>query len=196
MITFYFGSLHCSGCKHRRCLPTSANLGEVCVAMAHSGDEGIKTLVQVTVQELVLKGCRLSGGKSQLSLCFQRGLKHKESKEREVVLNADGKDVVLNSPFGNDAVSIVTTLVRDSTRGVFLEKHGKLIIRRTRPGVLGFHTGFQGIATAQLPLHSLLADYSMQKVTLELVNCIGCVGGSISIVINPKFISEVCRTLC
>ena len=154
------------------------------------GDEGIKTLVQVSVTEVTLRGVRLSGeGKpSQLSVCFQRGLKAVASKERELVLQ--GKDVTLTTPFGNETLSLVTTLVRDAKKGVFLEKNGKLVLRRVaRQG--GFQTGFQGIAVAHLPLHTLLADYSMQRLTLNLVDCTGCDGGTMSVIIVPKFISEV-----
>lgn len=153
------------------------------------GDEGIKTLVGISVLEVVLHGVLLDG-KSVLSLSFQRGLKHVSSKEREALLKR-GQDLVLASPFGNDTLSLVTTLVRDSHNGVFREKHAKLVLRRAKPGVLGFHTGFQGIAVALLPLHSLLADYSMQKVSLTLVDCTGCASGTMSVVLNPKFISEV-----
>jgi len=159
------------------------------------GDEGIKTLVQVSVTEVTLRGVRLSGeGKpSQLSVCFQRGLKAAASKERELVLQ--GKDVTLTTPFGNETLSLVTTLVRDAKKGVFLEKNGKLVLRRVaRQG--GFQTGFQGIAVAHLPLHTLLADYSMQRLTLNLVDCTGCDGGTMSVIIVPKFISEVRVYVC
>jgi len=101
-----------------------------------------------------------------------------------------GKDVTLTTPFGNETLSLVTTLVRDAKKGVFLEKNGKLVLRRVaRQG--GFQTGFQGIAVAHLPLHTLLADYSMQRLTLNLVDCTGCDGGTMSVIIVPKFISEV-----
>jgi len=164
------------------------------------GDESIKTLVQVTVQEVSLRGVRLSssGGKttSKLSVCFQRGLKSVATKERDVTLPASsssgsGKDITLAMPFGNESMSLVTTLVRDANKGVFHDKHGKLVLRRAHAGVFGFQTGFQGIAVAKLPLHTLLADFSMQKVTLQLVDFTGIDGGTMTVLINPKFISEV-----
>lgn len=161
---------------------------------SYAGDEGIKTLVQITIHSLTLQDVTLSSSsssskKSLVSCCFQRGLKSVTSKEFEIVFE-QGKETIITS-FQSETLSLVTTLVRDAKNGIFHEKHSKIVIRLSKNGLLGFGSGYQGIAVAQLPLHTLLADYTPQRVTLSLVDCNGCKGGSVVVTLNPKFISEV-----
>lgn len=151
------------------------------------GMEGIKTLVQISIADVTLQGiCSSSETKSSFSCCFQRSLKSVSSREHVVEHGQD--DVTVG--FAHETLSLVVTLVRDPATGLFQKKQGKLVIRRQRTGRL-FGTGFQGLAVALLPLHELLADYTMRKLALPLVDCNGVAGGVINVTINPKFISEV-----
>lgn len=156
--------------------------------------EGIKTLCQISIQDATLRGVAFGSsssgagaGKSSVSVCFQRGIKSVSSREREVLLE-HGRDVSVS--FGQETLTLVVTMVRDSKTGMFREKVGKLVLMRRKAGKL-FGTGFQGLAVGLLPLHELLADFSMRKVALQLVDCNGIAGGTINVTINPKFISEV-----
>ena len=151
--------------------------------------EGIKTLVSLTVHEVRLEGVPSGlGSVGRLSLCFQRGAKHSQSSKAHLAPTTSANGDVVVTSFAGETLSLVTTLVRDTVKHIFREKHGKLVLRRVSS--TGSVTGYDGLAVAQLPLHQLLGDYEMRKISLTLTDCSGCSGGTMTVTINPKFLGE------
>ena len=154
-----------------------------------SQGQDIRVLFKIEIQKVIITND--SSEKdfiTGISVCFERGLKLAISSEHKAKL-IKGQPVTVDF---NESISLVTTLHKDST-GSYMEKMGKLIVRRPSSSA-GGGTGFTGLGMTVLPLHRLVADFQSQQFNIPLTNNDDAVG-RIDVNITSTFISEVISML-
>lgn len=126
---------------------------------------GEKYFVDVYVQHVLLKKTTGSLEKDALlSLAIERGKHNIVSAEKEAKLNTNGDSLV---EF-NETMTLEATLYSDG-KGRFLEKMGKLMIRKKKKGLMT--SSYVPIGSISLPLHDLVYENDTVERSVLLENC-------------------------
>lgn len=150
-----------------------------------SQGQDIRVLFKIEVQKVIVTNDSAEKDYvTGISVCFERGYKLAISSEHKTKLM---KGQTASIDF-NESLSIVTTLHKDNS-GSYMEKFGKLTVRRASASTLG-GTGFTRLGMTSLPLHRLISDFQSQQFNIPLTNNDDAVG-RIDVVITPTFIAEV-----
>ena len=150
-----------------------------------SQGQDIRVLFKIEVQKVIVTNDSTEKDYvTGISVCFERGYKLAVSSEHKTKLM---KGQTASIDF-NESLSIVTTLHKDNA-GNYMEKFGKLTVRRASASTLG-GTGFTRLGMTSLPLHRLISDFQSQQFNIPLTNNDDAVG-RIDVVITPTFIAEV-----
>ncbi len=126
---------------------------------------GEKFFVDVYVQHVLLK--KTSGSLEKdalLSLSIERGKHNIFSADKEAKLNNNGDSLV---EF-NESMTLEATLYSDG-KGKYLEKIGKLMVRKKKKGLMS--SSYIPIGSISLPLHELVHEIDTVEKTVLLENC-------------------------
>jgi hypothetical protein len=85
---------------------------------------------------------------SVVSICFERGGKMASSVDTAVVVNMDGSKEVATTA---TSLSLVVTMYKEESTGLFQPKEGTLIVRQKKKTALG-GTGYKGIGMIDIDI--------------------------------------------
>jgi hypothetical protein len=141
-----------------------------------------KMTFSIIFQQVLLKKVDKALEKEPISVLLERGSRSLHSGDKDVRILRNGDATIeFNETFSLDA-----TMLQE--RGRYVEKIGKIILRKKKKGLMG--SIFVELGSVQLPLHSLITEELPVAKTMLLEKC-AYPGSQISISVDCSYSREV-----